>query len=220
MQFDDDLQSLLKDCKRGTTEEDNNQLYSQVRAGDAAAKEQMVLNNAGLVLHYVNGFLERRPDCEHLRDDLVSGGFLALSKAVDKASRTEVNNITGYLYICIQNEIRAEARNLFNVMKGKAAVVPLPEERTTTHGDADFEIAGASPAERAPASTKDDPLHTLSEKEIREELFICCETEEDRQIVELRREQSSVDVIAVLLQLGRATVYRRLQAIRRRYDAR
>ena len=55
----------------------NNQLYPAVLAGDAAAREAMILNNLGLVVVKADSLIRQTPALAYLRDDLVAQGTLA-----------------------------------------------------------------------------------------------------------------------------------------------
>ena len=56
----------------------NNELYPAVVAGDAAAREAMILNNLGLVATKANALICQVPGVAYLRDDLVSAGNIGL----------------------------------------------------------------------------------------------------------------------------------------------
>ena len=62
----------------------NNELYPAVVAGDAAAREAMILNNLGLVVAKANALISQVPGADYLRDDLVSAGNIGLVTAVNQ----------------------------------------------------------------------------------------------------------------------------------------
>ena len=84
--------ALVADLHRATksvtwTAEKNAELYPRVAAGDEAAREDMINGNMPLVFSKVESFIRCFPHVVHLRDDLVSAGFVGPGKAVNQMAR-------------------------------------------------------------------------------------------------------------------------------------
>ena len=67
--------------------EKNAALYQRVAAGDAAAREEMIVGNMPLAVAKVESFIRCFPEVAHLRDDLTSAAFIGLVKAVNKMAK-------------------------------------------------------------------------------------------------------------------------------------
>jgi len=59
-------------------------LFERLKAGDAAAREEMIVGNIPLAVAKVEGFIRCFPDTSYLRDDLTSAAMVGLTKAVNK----------------------------------------------------------------------------------------------------------------------------------------
>lgn len=66
------------------TDEENEALYHRIRTGDTAAISEMIERNMPGVISRVGEFLRLYPRFSYLRDDLVSEGFMALTKTVNR----------------------------------------------------------------------------------------------------------------------------------------
>jgi len=64
--------------------ERNLALFERLKAGDAAAREEMIVGNIPLAVAKVDGFIRCFPDTSYLRDDLTSAAMVGLTKAVNK----------------------------------------------------------------------------------------------------------------------------------------
>ena len=62
-------------------------LFERVAAGDAAAREEMIVGNMPLAVARVESFMRLCPEVAHLRDDLTSAAFTGLVKAVNQMAR-------------------------------------------------------------------------------------------------------------------------------------
>ena len=69
--------------------EKNLALFRRVTAGDAAAREEMIVGNMPLAVAKVESFVRCFPGITHLRDDLASAAFTGLVKAVNKMAAGE-----------------------------------------------------------------------------------------------------------------------------------
>ncbi len=59
-------------------------LFQRLKAGDAAARDEMIVGNMPLAVAKVEGFIRCFPDTSYLRDDLTSAAMVGLTKAVNK----------------------------------------------------------------------------------------------------------------------------------------
>ena len=75
------------DERRNLDAEKNAALFERVAAGDAAAREEMIVGNMPLAVAKVESFLRCFPGVAHLRDDLTSAAFTGLIKAVNQMAR-------------------------------------------------------------------------------------------------------------------------------------
>ena len=80
------------EAEHGVTIEKNNELFPAVVAGDAAAREAMIVNNLGLVVVKADSLIRQMPSVAYLRDDLVSAGYIGLVRAVNKVPTGRVRH--------------------------------------------------------------------------------------------------------------------------------
>jgi hypothetical protein len=184
------------------TRKANEALYPLVAAGDRQAKHQMIHSNMGLVMVEVERFLAFLPKFGHLRDDLISHGFVGLVEAVNTMSQRLVQdaNPTGLMGLCIRSCFGkvVEAEELVRVpgrtKKRKAdqgIVLDTPEKEVSIfHGESD--------------QFSYDPRRM---QDLRETLDACCEDDTDREILRLREEGYVDREIANRLGLPLTTCY-------------
>ena len=84
--------ALIADMHRATNgealdAEKNAALFARVVAGDAAAREEMIVGNMPLAVAKVESFIRCFPEIAHLRDDLTSAAFTGLVKAVNQMAQ-------------------------------------------------------------------------------------------------------------------------------------
>jgi len=97
---------LISQMCEPLTEELNLELLPQVMVGNAAAREQMITGNMALVLRKVEAFIRCFPTVVYLRDDLISAGFMGLTKAVNAiAARVKIENVFNYILTAIDHEL-------------------------------------------------------------------------------------------------------------------
>ena len=75
--------------------EKNSALFERVSAGDAAAREEMIVGNMPLAVAKVESFLRCFPGVAHLRDDLTSAAFVGLTKAVNQMAEGKAMKYEG-----------------------------------------------------------------------------------------------------------------------------
>jgi hypothetical protein len=185
--------------------EKNETLYPRVVAGDKAACAEMIESNMSLVIDKVDSYLRAFPDLAYLRDDLISEGFLGLVYAVNEKmvgstprNEKKAPSATGYMshWISFYIGILADSqtgmgccsktvRRLRQDGKPLPQHVPLPKNY-------DME-------------TYEDPAIRVFE--LRDEILACCESDEDRVIVEMREKGYGDPEIAKTLDLPHCTVF-------------
>lgn len=87
----------------------NEELYNLYSKGDIRAKEQLIIQNLGLIRHiakryYVAFELQKR--CDINLDDLQQIGYFGLLKAIDKYNQAEGCKFTTYAFYWIKQSIR------------------------------------------------------------------------------------------------------------------
>jgi len=75
--------------------DENDTLYQRIRSGDQNAVAEMIERNTPLVKSRVGKFVKDYERFRYLFDDLVSEGFLALTRVVNSFSESEVTKPTG-----------------------------------------------------------------------------------------------------------------------------
>lgn len=192
----------------------NDRLFPLVVAGDPGAREEMIKANMPLVLNRVAAYLARFPQCSHLREDLVSQGFVGLVTAVNNmvGSNVEEPNPLGFMSFHIQHALGElmddEAtirvpRRTFLENKAKGKTIPRPEK----HGSACADDVLKRDGERDPRSLVD----------LMDELLGCCESPTEREIVKHRRDGRSDAEIANILGIPKTTTYMMRRSIYARF---
>jgi RNA polymerase sigma factor (sigma-70 family) len=200
---------LISQMCEPLTEELNLELLPQVVAGNVAAREQMITGNMALVLRKVEAFIHCFPTIVYLRDDLISAGFMGLTKAVNAvAARVKIENVFNYILTAIDHEL------------GKLIDV----EHT-------IRIPGKS---RRAAKASDKPLipptcvNILPERfvhgkyetelEFRDLLDSCCCNEDERTFLRMREEGYTPAEIAEVVGKSIGYIYYRSKRLAARID--
>lgn len=187
--------------------ESNEQLYPRVAAGDKAAIRQMIEGNMSLVVDKVDSFIVCFPKIAHLRDDMISGGFIGLTEAVNRMAETgpkDSPNPTGYISFWVKKHIGL-------VVDGEQA------NGASSWTIADRKNKGKELSHQVPMPNVEQFIDPTAMVELRDLIQACCETEEDRVIVEMR-EKGYVDKdIAETLGLPLTTTYMMRRAIYERF---
>jgi RNA polymerase sigma factor (sigma-70 family) len=188
----------------------NNELYAAVIAGDLAARDAMIVNNLGLVVAVVNGFIGKVPGAAYLRDDLVSAGHIGLVKAVTKLAqvgrKVPFQSVAPWLGRFILREVRTV----------------LPQERTIHVPSATRKLYAQNkrPLETpAVFNALPETLETCSEikaVDLRDVINACCDSEVTRECLRLHEEGYTLVEIGQRVGLTKSTVQRRLQALKQR----
>ncbi|MDR0325073.1 MAG: RNA polymerase sporulation sigma factor SigK [Oscillospiraceae bacterium] len=93
---------------RPLTKKEESEALEAMAAGDAAAREKLIMHNLRLVPHVIKKYYVGAAD----QDDLISIGTIGLVKAIDSFSPGKKAKLPTYACICIQNEIFMHFRNL------------------------------------------------------------------------------------------------------------
>ena len=163
--------------------ESNKTLQPLVAAGDDSARQRMIEANMRLVAYKVEQFLATRPQFEYMKDDLLSEGFVGLTKGVNWIRDQAVADPTAYLAQCIRKHLLSavEVADIVRAPRNKKRLVRQP-------------IAGA-------AAYAPDTQH-----EVLESIVDVCDDETERTIVSLRAEGYSDAEIAGRVGLSRSRV--------------
>ena len=165
-------------------------LAEQLRLGCQKTRTQMIEGYMALVHSKVNRWLQICPGLQYLEQDMVSEGYLAIVKAIDKISkgdRPDNSNVTAYVSVAIIHAIGdfLERNDTIRVPRSSDSNVPVIETI--------FE-------NRAPLSNSEDTI------EVREMIERACLTSEDRAIVNLLSLGYNEREIANELDMPRSTV--------------
>ena len=161
----------------------NDQLQTLVAAGDEAARTRMIEGNMRLVAYKVEQFLSASPQFAYMKDDLLSEGFLGLTKGVNRIRDQEVGDPTAYLAQCIRKHL------LSAVGAGDTVRVPRNKKRLVRQ-----------PIGRGVAYSPDATQETL------ESVIDVCGDVTEKTIVSLRAEGYSDAEIAARVGLSRSRV--------------
>ena len=80
--------------------------FQQMRAGDASAREKLILHNMRLVAHIIKKYYTNQTE----QEDLLSIGTVGLMKAVSTFDYEKGARFATYASRCIENEIRMQFR--------------------------------------------------------------------------------------------------------------
>jgi DNA-directed RNA polymerase specialized sigma subunit len=191
--------------------EANLALYPRVAVGDREAMNEMIESNMSLAISKVDSFIGCFPNLAHLRDDMVSEGFLGLTKAVNKmaeAGPRENPNPTGFMSYWINHGIGTVADR--EAANGAS-------DRTTRRARQNGEELPHQVA--MPPDTDEAMIDPTAEIELRDLIDSCCETETDRVIVAMREKRYTDKEIAAALELPVTTTYMLRRAIYERFLA-
>jgi hypothetical protein len=171
---------------------DNTALYRKVATGDEKARKRMIVDNMPMVVSIVDKYLSVNEDCDYLRDDLMSEGFLALTGVVDALRTTHLTHeraVTSYLFTAIRNAARKAACHSAHQPAGKDC-----SKRTMSCCSSNEEVDAA------------------------DLIKACCRTPLERELVRLRQKGYSLRVIANKLRTNYSAVQTGYTAIQDRYN--
>lgn len=172
-------------------------LADQVRMGNVEARERMILGYTALVMHKVDSWLSVFPTLAYLCDDMVSEGFYAVTKAINKIAEgdlPETNNPTGYVSVAIHNGISNFAMDEATIRVPRSVA---PDQR-------------ASVSVRVFEGLETDMAAMMDHEELvdlKDILDSLCLTEYDSAIMDLRTRGYTDAEVASELGLPPTTVY-------------
>ena len=204
----------------------NEELYPLVAAGDRKAMDEMIMLNMALVKHKVDLLLNQYPQYGFLVADLISQGTIGLVQAVNlmagirkgiEGPVPEISedkfNPTGFIATTIfyrlgelldaENGIRVPGRSRRRKIKSGFAV---PVKENSIESEYTLDMAGAV-----------DPRATV---DLLDEIYGCCDTDQEREIVRHRIEGRSDQEIADIIEISRWSVYMIRQEIEKRFKGR
>lgn len=177
----------------------NDDLLPLIAAGDTCARERMIHGNVALACTRVESYIRRRPDIAFMRDDLTSCAIIGVCKAVNKiAAGKAVTNATAFLSYWINREILRALDYEFGNSR-----TPLNEE-------------GAASDNGCESIRREDEGQALIDA--RDMVYSCCETSDERRMIEMREAGCDCAEIAQVIGVSRATAYRMLKRIEQRYN--
>ncbi len=180
-----------------TTREANDHLYQRVRAGDKSARNEMIEANMPLVTFKVEACLGCFPHLAYLRDDLLGEGNLHLVKAVDDMMAESVGNPTGYISVAIQMA-------LGRFIDSELYSSDRTARRNRRNGDESQLLHKVAESDSIIGQLEYDPR---KEADLLELIVGCCETDEERAIVDLRTKGYVDAEIARQLDIPLTTTY-------------
>jgi hypothetical protein len=197
------------------TRESNDALYTRVVAGDEAAIEEMILSNMPMVTKKVADYLESYPQCNHLKEDMLSQGYVGLVKGVRAMvnQTTDKNlNPTGVM----SKYIHYELGELFDL----EAAIRVPQRTWLRKRRKGEEITVAT---KEFSMTVEDVLERDGTRDPRalvdliDEIYGCCENDIEKEIIRLRMEGRGDNDIADILGLPKTTTYMMRRGIYARF---
>jgi RNA polymerase sigma factor (sigma-70 family) len=196
------------DLQEPSTLEQNCSLRQQIASGDRDAKQRMIEANMPLVVRKVESFLCRFPKLSYLRDDLVGAGFIGLVNAVDCVADLESDDrVTGYLCKAIINAMIDEIEIIAPIRVARRSAKRAREQ--------DKPLPSAKDLDGVQIAIENTDIRLC---DLRDLIYSCCETERERQLIQLRESGKEVDEAADILGLSRATAFRLMARIERRFD--
>lgn len=188
----------------------NMELHQRACLGDETARQELITGNMPLVFSKVESFIRSNPKLEHLRDDLISAGFLGLCMAVNKLCENDgIEKPSGYLATAIGNAFGELVEDEVLIYysrrtqgRAKNDGRTLPQHTTLSESS----VAGALV----------EPSETLDVLDL---VLSCCQNRRECKLIRLRYSGLSTAECADRLNLSRATIYRTLGDIEKRYEA-
>jgi hypothetical protein len=165
------------------------------------AMKQMIESNMSLVVYRVESYVRAFPTLSHLTDDMTSEGFVGLTTAVNKMAEqgaVEKPHPTSYMTDWITYHIGTVA-DKETAMGSSGKTV----RRKRDDGKA-LPLHVSLPKNLEMETYEDDGIRLF---ELRDEILGCCESDEDRMIVDMREKGYVDNDIAKTLGLPYTTVY-------------
>ena len=202
-------------CSKPFCVEDNARLYPFVVAGDAGARQKMIEGNMALAVAKVDSFIRISPDVAHLRDDLTSAAFIGLVKAVNKMATGEGPRNTNdaapidFIGMWINRELGELMES-----EGTIRLPARSKYRAQANGE---ELKAPVVCSDIPEGFQPAPYE--NEREIRDLIDACCESDEERMFVAMRAIGHTLAEIAAVIHTSIPTVSRLRRKLGARVDA-
>jgi hypothetical protein len=190
----------------------NEELFPLVAARDQKSRDALIEANMALVKFKADAYIAMFPHLEYLRDDMIGEGNLSLVEAVDRIRDGVVSNagnITGYLSIAVQKSIG-------HLIDNELYSSDRTARRDRLNGDEPRPLHKVPDSEHVIGELEFDPR---KEVDLLELILGCCETDEERAIVDLRTKgyvdievARQLDIPRSTVQLLRLDLYRRVVA--------
>ena len=181
------------------TRQRNDELHQRIAKGDKKARDQLIELNLPLATMKVDDYLACFPRLEYLRDDLIGDGQLALVDAANRLqSAGKVKDATSYLRVAIQKAI---GNVIDTELYGK------DRDARRQPDDASYnrqQLAKVCNSDHVIGELEHDPR---KEADLLELIVGCCESDEERAIVDLRRKGYVDAEIAKTLDIPLTTTY-------------
>ncbi len=184
----------------------NNELYPAVLAGDAAAREAMILNNLGLVVVKADSLIRQTPALAYLRDDLVSAGNIGLVRAVyhitPRVRQQAVNNWIGRS-VSLEMHILLSHEHTIYIPRQSVRDAKL-QNRTIT-----------PPCVLNGLSERLESYLEFETVDLRDLIDACCQSDTERECLRLREAGRTFKEISRTLRIPLPTanlLFRRLKA--------
>ena len=176
----------------------NDELYGRITQGDSLAISEMIEANIPLVKSKVEGFLTAFPHLEYLRDEMIGEGNLALCEAVNLMRTAKpIARPSGYLTAAI-------LKGIGNFIDSELYTSDRTARRRRSNGDDQEQLCKVSNSDSVLGSLDYDPR---PEAELLDLIQGCCESDEERAIVDLRIKGYVDDEIARQLDIPKTTVF-------------
>lgn len=177
----------------------NAELYPRVAAGDMNARNEMIEANLPLVTLKADDYILCLPHIEHLKDEMLGEGQLGLVEAAEfiRLGGVPDENVTGYLRAAIQKKIGY-------LVDDELYTSDRSARRYRNRGDDPPQINKVPDSDFVLSSLGYDPH---KEADLLELIVGCCETDEERAIVDLRIKGYVDAEIAKTLDIPLTTTY-------------
>lgn len=178
----------------------NDDLYPRVVAGDRAAIDEMICMNMPIVCIKVDDLVGCFPGLAYLRDEMIGEGNLGLVESINKlvgSNPQKKVNPTGYINVAVQRSIgNLTDRELNTSDRTARHRRQHDQEPNSTHKVPD--------SERVLSQLDYDPN---KEVELLDLILGCCQSDEERAIVDLRIKGYVDREIAKTLDIPLTTVF-------------
>jgi hypothetical protein len=199
----------------------NDELYPLVSAGDEAAIIQMIELNMSLVVAKVAAYIRCYPFAAYLQDELLSEGFVGLTKGVRKMAEDgpifnpKPTRYMEYWILCHVGAVidREDANGESDRLKR----LRRQQEKNNPGESEQIRLRRVPlPDSMANSSHADELVDPMAMPDLRDLIAACCETDIDRIIVDMREKGYKDAEIAKVIETPYSTTYMLRRAIYRR----